>query len=817
MSVTLTGTYYGSLILNPAQTPLTIANGAVVNGSSGTYSEAIFGGGGNSWTVDNLGQVLNDSSFGQGILLASGGTVTNGAPGDPSAAIISKYWAVSAFGNATVVNYGIISSSSSGNNHPDFQVAVALSVGGSVTNARGGLISGRYGIEGGSSISNFGTIESQYTGISISSGTVTNAGLIEALKPGAYSVQFRGYDNRLIVDPGATFVGRVGIIQPLGGNVIELAAGASAGGIGGIGNSFNGFDSVQIDAGATWTFSGSNTIAAVDVSGTLVNAGTFGGEVLLSAGSGFTNAGTVNGFVAGAYGDFGQSVTNTGTITSGNNAVTLEPGGNFTNAAGALVSGQYLGVELVGAGGVLSNAGTILGGSSYHATGVLIGGGSYLLNAPGGRISAEYAVQSFAQTTPVALVNEGSIASTGSNAGGVYVYGSAKLVNGAAGATTASISGAKYGIEMTGAGGYVTNVGTISASIGAGIGLRSGGMVANPAGGMIAGGSSGIYVGQGAANLTNIGRISGSIGVLAGTAAGPMTLTNAGTIVGSGGTAVSLLGSDGENRVVIDPGAAFSGVVAGAGGDVLELASAASSGTLSGLGIVGQGGSFTGFGTVIVDAAAKWSLAGTNTLIAGATIDTGVGGTLTLAGSLHVGGGLNLTGTGTITVSATGGLEVGNVGGARPGQFIVDAGALLDGAGTLKGPVLDKGTIVANGGTLALAGAVSGSGTIEIDPGSVLNASGKLAVGKLVFLAGGSESLLLGRASMVTAKLSGFGAGDTIDLVKTVGTAASFAGGVLTIAGNGGSVAALHFAGNYSSSQFALATDHHGGTTISFF
>jgi hypothetical protein len=80
------------------------------------------------------------------------------------------------------------------------------------------------------------------------------------------------------------------------------------------------------------------------------------------------------------------------------------------------------------------------------------------------------------------------------------------------------------------------------------------------------------------------------------------TKTNAGRIAGTNGTAVSFLGT-GDNLLVVDPGAVFSGAVIGStsASNILELASGGSTGTLSGLGT-----SFTNFGSVTVHTGALW-------------------------------------------------------------------------------------------------------------------------------------------------------------------------------------------------------------------
>ena len=173
---------------------------------------------------------------------------------------------------------------------------VGLEAGGSVTNAASasitGQVAGVFAQGGAATLSNAGSIARRLAPAPISraaaasrtsparpsraatfgvfltggSGTVTNAGTISG---GTYAIDFAGSaTNRLVVDPGAVFVGKV-----LGGNdTLELASGT--GSIGGVGTgSFNNFQVLAVDAGATWTLNGANIAPTVLDNGTVSIAG----------------------------------------------------------------------------------------------------------------------------------------------------------------------------------------------------------------------------------------------------------------------------------------------------------------------------------------------------------------------------------------------------------------------------------------------------------------------------------------------------------------------------------------------------------------
>src|SRR5208282_5599842 len=227
-----------------------------------------------------------------------------------------------------------------------------------------------------------------------------------------------------------------------------------------------------------------------------------------------------------------------------------------------------------------------------------------------------------------------------------------------------------------------------------------------------------------AAYVDNQGTLTGNIGVAVGGAdTGDNTVTNAGAIVGTSGTALQF--GAGNNLLVDDPGAVFSGIVeGGAGNNTLELASGSATGTLSGLGT-----SFVDFGTVRVDPGAVWQVSDAASAVPafvndGTVLVTG-GNTLEFGAVAEDAGDSGVIGVGssgvaefqsTVAASQTVSFldATGMVKLDAPAQF----GATI--AGFVPGAILKLGNTVAtnatpgtfNGTTTPLTVNLSGGGTL---------------------------------------------------------------------------------------------------------
>ncbi len=213
--------------------------------------------------------------------------------------------------------------------------------------------------------------------------------------------------------------------------------------------------------------------------------------------------------------------------------------------------------------------------------------------------------------------NFGTITSTPSSTHGIYlgpgtVIGSGTIINEAGG----RIASGGYGIVINGKG-SVTNKagGTIAATNFKAIYLIDTGTVTNA--GVITAGNVAVYAANGGV-ITNQsgGTISGNGGVWFNA---PGTFSNAGVVIGTnaGFGAILFNATSAPNRFINVPGATVTGnIIAQPGGtDIIELTSAASTGTLSGFGT-----SITNFDTLVFDSGAQWKVSGNSAGLGGLVI-----------------------------------------------------------------------------------------------------------------------------------------------------------------------------------------------------
>jgi hypothetical protein len=448
-----------------------------------------------------------------------------------------------------LINHGRISETGGGS------YGISFASAGAITNAASGTIGGGgFGIY----LSAGGTITNQ-TGGAISGGT-------DAVKFKA------GFTGRLVDAPGATFTGTVDGGNTAGSGSIttlELTSGASAGTLSGLGTQFIDFATIAIDPGASWRFAGTNAVgtgASLGIFGTLTDTG---------------------------------SLTNAGTIEAG---LALIVAGTFVNTG--LVTGDASSAVSAASGGVVSNSGTgVINGStgSYSNSGIAGTGGSGVY-ASGGGVTNQAVITGGA----------GGLGGGDSEGGGLGGIGVAVVGGGLTNTAQGTITGGDGGSGPTfggngGVGVYVNGGGIINQGVVTGGGGTQGGS-----------GGNGVDLVNGAI-VTNQGTITGGDGNGAGVPGGfgvtimSGTLIDAGVIAGgidgpiSGVTITAdAVNFGGSARLILDPGASFSGSVAAntAFDDILELASG-DAGTLAGLGT-----SITNFASLVFDSGAQWTVAG---------------------------------------------------------------------------------------------------------------------------------------------------------------------------------------------------------------
>ncbi len=256
---------------------LLISGGIVRNGSAqdtAAYINAeskngVYAGGTIASAVTNFGTITGGKN---GVALQNGGTVVNGSRTDTTARISGARQGVYIEGRvpSMVANSGTITSS---NGFWGVSIYLRGSVWNGSTANSTALISGGGGIYNGgiANVTNYGRIlGTTRPGIELKSGgAVTNFGTISSANGTA--IYFGNSDSRLAMTPTAQFGGKV--LAGSGNNTLQLMPGGVSGTLSGLGSSFVNFSNIAVDSGADWTLTGTHSVSALAVRGTLNLAG----------------------------------------------------------------------------------------------------------------------------------------------------------------------------------------------------------------------------------------------------------------------------------------------------------------------------------------------------------------------------------------------------------------------------------------------------------------------------------------------------------------------------------------------------------------
>ena len=173
-----------------------------------------------------------------------------------------------------------------------------------------------------------------------------------------------------------------------------------------------------------------------------------------------------------------------------------------------------------------------------------------------------------------------------------------------------------------------------------------------------------------------------------------------------------------------------------------------------------------------------------------------------------------LTNTGTISLQG-GIFQELTANGLFPAVPVANLpGAVIQGYGLIFAQIANAGTVEAHGGTLLLTQQVLGGGVLQVDPGATLELAAPEPASQTVSFPGSGGVLKLDQPSTFAGTLSGYGAGDVIDLPSQILTG---------VGNNSGTLVASTATQNY---RFSTATplggeisaghDAHGGATIMF-
>ncbi len=299
-----TGFHEGVYIGNAGTSTLVNAAHATINGNA-EYGLEVSGN--NAASINNAGLLWGTVRFNGGTasstLINSGTIVASYYAGGAQTPLNGEALQLKGSGTTTILNQsGGIITSGTANGGADYGIGVDGVHHALITND--GLIAGDV-------VFNAGTVSS----------TLVNAGVI-GTSASSYAVSFAaGSQDRLIVDPGSTFIGTIDGGNTLGSTAIStLEFGAGGGTLAGFGTSVFDFGQISIDPGASWqlvgsaaafqgeTITGLGTATAIELAGTVEHFSSFtANNLALDGGTTLT--------ILGSYAPGQISVTNDGTNT----------------------------------------------------------------------------------------------------------------------------------------------------------------------------------------------------------------------------------------------------------------------------------------------------------------------------------------------------------------------------------------------------------------------------------------------------------------------------------------------------------------------
>ncbi|WP_428542546.1 beta strand repeat-containing protein [Rhodopila sp.] len=634
----------------------------------------------------------------------------------------------------------------------------------SISGAANTVLTGTLSVAVQFSVASFGAGSGD---VGLSNGATLMAGSLNVTSPLTLS---GGSVLTVLGSGGGSFVS--GSLGVFGGSAVTVIGGSSV---------VTG--TIAVDAASSFEFGGVGGAAAGAVTidagqaPTLQGVATIAGRLVVN-GSLLVYSGTIGGF-AGSVG----SISGGGTITIG----ALGPSGLLTlNASDSAA---------------IAFQGYFIGGVAYASETLVLNG-----PLPTGLISGFVAGDSIIVGRTVT-----GVAYTQMSPG----QGTLTLTNGA---TTVG--------ALTLSGNYAANLFQLDVAAATGLATISVQSAISGAGSAFAdNGSHGYGWAGGSGGSWNSGGnwIDTTAGVTPGTMPGALDpVSIAGSMVA--GQYTSIGGNGSGASLTISGNVLLTGLIS-VGGQVQVVAGSGTSGALvldNGAGLTAGGGA-TVTGRLQVEGGSSATIAGNATLLGGSLLALG-GSTLQAGGLIGNGGG------DVIVVDANSSLRIGAPTTAYAGTLTLSPSATAVFSGSIYGSVVANGAFWVNAGgalMIDMAGTaksdpfeanptVSGSGSFFLTEGSTLGLGVSDSVA--IQFAGPNATLLL--AALPTASISGFVAGDTIQVDQTV-TSLVFrqvTGSSATLTLNNGFnyVGTLKLAGNYSAGNNAFHLDSaaNGATAV---